>query len=173
MFLENRSITNREELRKGYADWLSTRTRGNFFKAAGPGGSGESQRVPRYHSDYSQGEGRLSCAGIRKPGYKAIDCRSRSSISSRGGAGSPNVDQVTGSFPRGRLPTCYSCGREGHKSPDCTNKPKPSVTVKKEKVSESAHLNPVSSPCKNKKKRYQGKGQWAQGRHPNRHWCRP
>ncbi len=45
LFLESRQINTKEELREGVDDWLSTRSRGNYFK---PFGSSEGPKTERY-----------------------------------------------------------------------------------------------------------------------------
>ena len=45
LFLESRQINTKEELREGLDDWLSTRSRGNYFK---PFGSSEGPKTERY-----------------------------------------------------------------------------------------------------------------------------
>ena len=99
LFLESRQINTKEELREGLDDWLSTRSRGNYFK---PFGSSEGPKTERYEwndrfpRDGARGDSRPTCFNCSKVGHKAVDCSYRGSDSHRGGAGSPNVDTVTG-----------------------------------------------------------------------------
>ncbi len=162
VFLEALSIQNQEDLRKGLEAWLSTRVRGDYYKAQGGShNNSDSRRYDRnerYGREGTRSEGRPTCFVCGKLGHKSMECRYRGADNYRGGARSPNVDQVTGSFPRGRPPVCYTCNKEGHKSPDCSNKGKTAVTVKKEKSTESASMGPVSITVPKREKKNVVKG---------------
>ncbi len=77
-------------------------------------------------------------------GHKAVDCRYRGSDSHRDEAGSPNVDTVAGPTGRGRPATCYTCGKEGHRSPDCAGKQGRSGDTGVKKETETAHMHYIT-----------------------------
>ncbi len=156
VFLETISISNIEDLRNGLESWLSTRVKGDFFKAQGVCHNhnetrrGEkSNKSDKHVRDGARWEGRPSCTVCGKVGHKAEVCWYRGA-DHKEGAASPNVDQVTGSYPRPRVPVYYTCRKEGHKSPDCPSKGK--APVRKEKSKEEAHLGPVSITVPKKEK---------------------
>ncbi len=150
LFLENRQISDKEELREGLDDWLSTRMKGDFFKPVG--GRPDGPWSSKFANNVSEGR-TLTCFNCGKPGHRAAECCHRGANSQWGGAGSPNVDRVTSTGPKPRVATCFTCGKEGHMSPVCPEKGK---IPKKEP--QPARMNPVTINLPSEEKKNVVKG---------------
>lgn len=116
VFLESKEMSRRQDLIDNLGDWLTTRAKGNYFLPVG------SRPAGRFSKEGGQAP-RQGCFRCGKLGHKIFECRKPADYMIPGG-GSPNVDQVTS--PRERVVTCYGCGQEGHKKPDCPESKKDS-----------------------------------------------
>ncbi len=116
--MENKTITNFDELRENWCEWMSGRVKGNFYKMLGGSGNGESVRPSRVAGSSMQGnQGRpvITCFLCGEAGHRAVDCRAKKSTND-------HSVRPSSSSPKPRPWTCYICNKEGHRSYDCPTK---------------------------------------------------
>ncbi len=95
-YLESKSITKWDELRDAMENWVSTREKGNIFRARGSGPYDGARFVRR------------------------CDNYGRSGDDYNSGRGQPaNKDRVSVENASGWVVRCFNCGERGHKSPEC------------------------------------------------------